>query len=255
MKLFQQLPIGILIPGYVACSRSHSQAQPQTEPVELQLQMTTPFHFVVYGDARFHDSRDTEAANPLVRQTLVKAIAETNPAFISFGGDIVYDGADKDDWKVWDRETALWRANKIPVYPALGNHEFYGDGKVALVNYFKRFSDLKNGRYYSLRAANTLMLVLDSSQGEASGPQGQWLSQKLDHLPGDVDFVFIVLHHPPCTSSKDKIFGGGHSARPREKDWPRCWKCGNRTSAPGLSSLPDTSTTTNATGTVASPIS
>jgi len=216
MTWFQELPIGILFLGCVACS--HSQALPQTEPVELQLQVSAPFHFVAYGDARFHDSRDTEAANPLVRQTLVKAIAETNPAFISFGGDIVYDGADKDDWKVWDRETALWRANKIPVYPALGNHEFYGDEKVALANYFKRFSDLKKSRYYSVRAANTLMLVLDSSQEEASGPQGQWLSQKLDHLPGDVDFVFIVLHHPPYTSSKDKIFGGGHSARPREKE-------------------------------------
>src|SRR5208283_4180576 len=180
MTWFQELPIGILFLGCVACS--HSQALPQTEPVELQLQVSAPFHFVAYGDARFHDSRDTEAANPLVRQTLVKAIAETNPAFISFGGDIVYDGADKDDWKVWDRETALWRANKIPVYPALGNHEFYGDEKVALANYFKRFSDLKKSRYYSVRAANTLMLVLDSSQEEASGPQGQWLSQKLDHL-------------------------------------------------------------------------
>ena len=33
-------------------------------------------------------------------------------------------------------------------------------------------------------------------------------------LPSDVDFVFLVLHHPPYTSSSDmKLFGGGHSAR------------------------------------------
>jgi 3',5'-cyclic AMP phosphodiesterase CpdA len=219
MKFLQKLPIALLFLGCVACSRSQSQPAPQAEPVELQRQVSTPFHFVVYGDSRFHDPKDTQAANPEVRQALVRAIAQANPAFISFGGDIVYNGYDEDDWKVWDTETAVWREKKIPVYPALGNHEFHGDEKVALANYFQRFPDLKNSLYYSVRAANTLMLVLDSSLDETSGPQGQWLTQKLDHIPGDVDFVFIVLHHPPYTSSSDaKIFGGGHSARSREQE-------------------------------------
>jgi len=221
MKLFCKFPAVIFFFGCVACSRSYSEGAPQTEPVELQLQVSTPFHFVAYGDARFHDPKDTDAANPPVRQALVKAIAETNPAFISFGGDLVYKGSDKDDWKVWDSETAVWREKKIPVYPALGNHEFYGDERVALADYFEHFPDLKNNRYYSVRAANVLSMVLDSSQDEASGPQGQWLAQKLDHLPGNVDFVFIVLHHPPYTSSTDKLFGGGHSARAREQELAR----------------------------------
>ena len=222
MKLLRKLPIVILFLGCVACSRSHSQPAPKAQPVELQLDVKAPFHFVAYGDSRFHDPKDTEAANPPVRQALVRAIAESNPAFISFGGDIVYNGYDKDDWKVWDSETAVWREKKIPVYPALGNHDLHGDEKVALGNYFDRFPDLKNSRYYSVRAANTLVLVLDSSQDEISGPQGQWLKQKLDNLPGDVDFVFLVLHHPPYTSSSDmKMFGGGHSARSQEKDLAR----------------------------------
>src|SRR5271157_972370 len=219
MKRFQALPFVILLLGCAACSRSHSQVlSPATPPVELQLQVNTPFHFVAYGDSRFHDPKDTEAANPAVRQALVQAIAQASPAFISFGGDIVYNGYDKDDWKVWDSETAVWREKKIPVYPALGNHDLHGSEKVALANYFERFPDLKNSRYYSVRAANTLVLTLDSSLDEISGPQGQWLTQKLDHLPGDVDFVFIVLHHPPYSSSSDaKKFGGGHSARSQEQ--------------------------------------
>ncbi len=219
MKFLQKLPIALLFVACVAGTRSQSRAAPQAEPVELQLQVSPPFHFVAYGDSRFHDPKDTDAANPAVRQALVKAIADTNPAFISFGGDIVYNGYDKDDWKVWDSETAVWREKKIPVYPALGNHEFHGNEKVALANYFQRFPDLKDSRYYSVRAANTLLLVLDSSLDETSGPQWQWLTQKLDHIPGDVDFVFIVLHHPPYTSSSDaKIFGGGHSARSKEQE-------------------------------------
>jgi Icc-related predicted phosphoesterase len=219
MKRSQRLLLAILVLSCAACTRSHSQAALATEPVELQRQVSAPFHCVVYGDSRFHDPKDTETANAPVRQALVQAIAQTNPAFVSFGGDIVYNGYDKDDWKIFDTETAVWRDKKIPVYPALGNHDLHGDEKVALANYFQRFPDLKNSRYYSVRAANTLMLVLDSSLEETTGPQGHWLAQKLDHLPGDVDFVFLVLHHPPYTSSSDaKTFGGGHSSRSHEQD-------------------------------------
>jgi len=87
-----------------------------------------------------------------------------------------------------------------------------------LSNYFQRFPDLKNSRYYSVRAANALVLVLDSSMGEVTGPQGQWKADKLNHVPSDVDFVFLMFHHPPYTSSSDeKSHGGGHSARAQEQ--------------------------------------
>src|ERR1700738_3048072 len=189
----------------------------EQQPVDLKLNVSVPFRFVAYGDTRFHDPNDTEAANPAVRVALVKAIAAADPAFVCFTGDIVYNGNDVNDWKTWDTETSIWRDKKIPIYPALGNHDLHGNEKVALANYFQRFPDLKNSRYYSVRIANALLLVLDSSLDEIAGPQGQWLPQKLDNVPGDVYFVFIVLHHPPYTSSSDeKKFGGGHSARSPE---------------------------------------
>src|SRR5580700_1909171 len=186
--------------------------------IDLQQKVSVPFRFVAYGDTRFHDPKDTEAANPPVRIALVQAIAEVNPAFVCFTGDIVLNGNDVNDWKVWDTETSIWRDKNIPIYPSLGNHDLHGDEKDALGNYFQRFPDLKNSRYYSVRASNTLTLVLDSSLDESSGPQGQWLASKLDSIPSDVDFVFLMFHHPPYTSSSDeKKFGGGHSARPHEQ--------------------------------------
>jgi 3',5'-cyclic AMP phosphodiesterase CpdA len=94
----------------------------------------------------------------------------------------------------------------------------HGDPNIALGNYFQRFPNLKNSRYYSVKSANTLMLVLDSSLDESSGSQGQWLVNKLDTIPADVDFVFLMFHHPPYTSSSDdKKYGGGHSARSTEQ--------------------------------------
>src|ERR1035438_5044281 len=81
------------------CSKKSSA---QTSAVDLKSDVKTPFRFIAYGDTRFHDPKDTEVANPAVRVTLVQAIAEANPAFVCFTGDIVYNGYDADDWKVWD---------------------------------------------------------------------------------------------------------------------------------------------------------
>jgi Icc-related predicted phosphoesterase len=203
----------------LACAGCEKKSSAQsTTTTDLQLKVSAPFRFVAYGDSRFHNPKDTEAANPSVRFALVQAIAKADPAFVCFTGDIVYNGYDADDWKVWDSETSIWREKNIPVLPSLGNHDLHGDPKVALGNYFQRFPDLKNSRYYTARAANTLFLVLDSSQDEISGPQGQWLNHELDNVPSDVDFVFLMLHHPPYTSSSDeKKFGGGHSARSQEQ--------------------------------------
>jgi len=190
----------------------------QTSPVDLTLAMQAPFRFVVYGDTRFHNPADTQAANPSARKVLVKAIADQNPSFICFTGDIVYNGYDADDWAVWDHETSAWRDKKIPIYPALGNHDLHGDPKVALGDYFRRFPDLRESRYYSLRVAQVLILVLDSSLDEVAGPQGDWLKAKLDHVPFEVRFVVLMDHHPPYTSSSDEgKLGGGHSARAKEQ--------------------------------------
>jgi hypothetical protein len=193
-------------------------AAAQSQPLEIKSGLHAPFRFVAYGDTRFTDPANTQETNPQVRQELVRAIAAAHPAFISFGGDIPLNGFSPDDWKVYDQETAIWRELKIAIFPALGNHELRGDAKVGLENYFARFPVLQENRFYSVRAANTLLLTLDSSLDETTGAQGEWLQSQFKHLAADVDFVFIVLHHPPVTSAGDKTNGrGGSGARPAEQ--------------------------------------
>jgi acid phosphatase type 7 len=218
MKTLLSIVLFVCALAAVPFALKHGPVVPEIPPVALQVPLSLPFRFVAYGDTRFTDPKNTEASNPPVRRTLVEAIDAEHPAFISIGGDLSYNGNDLNDWKVWDAETAVWRQHKIPVYPAIGNHELHGDLKVALANYFSRFPDLHESRYYAVRAANTWMLVLDSALDELSGPQGEWLASELDHIPSGVDFVFVVFHHPPYTSSSDaKMFGGGHSARTSEQ--------------------------------------
>ena len=213
---------GLLLLAFVAMacfghSRS-GQAPGGVHHVALERKIPPSFTFVALGDTRFHDPSDIRPANPAVRHALVAAIARANPSFISIGGDIVLDGDNSEDWKVWDSETAAWREHKIAVFPALGNHDVHGELTTALGNYFARFPELKESRFYSVHTDNTLMLFLDSSLDEVSGTQGEWLRSQLGRLPLDSDFVFLVFHHPVYTSSSDaKEMGGGHSARPAEQ--------------------------------------
>lgn len=197
----------------------HKEETPATPThhVALELKVPTEFRFVAFGDTRFHDPLDTQPANPAVRKALVAAIDQEHPQFVSIGGDIVYSGDNANDWAVWDTETKTWRDHSIPVYPALGNHDLKGDLNTALGNYFARFPQLDNSRFYSVRMGNSLMLILDSSLDETTGPQGDWLRDQLDALPAGLDFVFLVLHHPLYTSSSGEIHGGGHSARSPEQ--------------------------------------
>lgn len=186
--------------------------------VALELKVGDAYKFVAFGDTRFHDPADTEPANPAVRRALVEAIDQAKPAFVSIGGDIVYSGEDRKDWEVWDTETAKWKQDKLQIYPALGNHDLKGKEATALANYFARFPELQESRFYSVRMGKSVMLVLDSALDELSGAQGDWLKGQFSKVTDATTFVFMVFHHPPYTSSSDeKIFGGGHTARETEK--------------------------------------
>src|ERR1700757_3164681 len=138
--------LGIILFAFVAiaCSRSgHASSAPEsTSHVALELKVPATFRFVAFGDTRFHDPSDTEPANPAVRHALVAAIDKQNPAFVTIGGDIVYDGDNPKDWQVWDSETAIWRQHNIPFYPVLGNHDLHGNLQAALSNYFARFPEI-----------------------------------------------------------------------------------------------------------------
>jgi hypothetical protein len=215
-RFARQIPIRFSLALVFVCAAAASGAA-QERSLQIDLHLHAPFQFVAYGDSRFTDPSNIKDTNPEVRQDLVRAIADIHPAFIAFGGDIPMDGSIASDWQVYDRETSIWRENRVPVFPALGNHELRGDQNIALANYFARFPALRQHRFYSVRAANILLLTLDSSQDETSGPQGEWLQDQFKHLSGHIDFVFISLHHPLVTSAGDKTNGrGGSAARPAE---------------------------------------
>ncbi len=137
------------------------------------------------------------------------------PAAIFIGGDLVYEGGNPEDYETYRTETAAWSNAKIPIFPALGNHEFRGcdkDLNPCLVNWWGAAvpSAVRSFRWYSVGLGpKILVLLLDSDSSlKAGSEQRTWFEQQITNTGPQVEFVVVVLHYPPV---RDPIF-------PRAKD-------------------------------------
>jgi hypothetical protein len=172
---------------------------------------------IAYGDMRFTDPTETKATNPKVRRWLVDKVALEKPAAIIVSGDIPYVGERAADYAQFHAETAAWRTDSIPIFPALGNHEIRGDLKTCLENWWTEFPQLRDKRWYmSEIGAKIVVLNLDSSSPLTLGSeQIKWVEQQLVNLKKPVRFVFFNLHHPPVADIETGD-GASHNPRPNE---------------------------------------
>ena len=196
----------------LTCCAKKSTAQ-TSAAVDLHLDIKTPFRFIAYGDTRF-TQRDG-VANAVARRALIARMATEKPAAIFIGGDLVYEGSNTEDYEIFRTETAIWSQAKIPIFPALGNHEFRGcnqDLSPCLENWWRAAvpSGVRPCRWYSVTLGpKILVLLLDSDSSLKPGSeQRSWFEQQIANAGSPVEFVFVVLHYPPV---RDPIF-------PRVKD-------------------------------------
>jgi len=187
-----------------AAEGAAAAAADQPPRFEVPAPAGRPLTFVAYGDTRF-TQRSGDVANPYARRALVEKMAAENPAAILIGGDLVYEGANPGDYQVYHSETAPWTERRIPVFAALGNHEFKGcaqdDALPCLENWWAAFPalSLKPYRWYSVSiGTGILALILDSDSHLLPGSeQRRWLEQQITAADAHVKFILIVLHYPP----------------------------------------------------------
>jgi acid phosphatase type 7 len=194
--------------GIALCESRVACAESTDEPPRFAVPAPAagPLTFIAYGDTRF-TQRDG-VANPLARRALVERIASEKPAAILIGGDLVYEGGHPDDYAAYREQTSEWSARNIPVFPALGNHEFKGcEGDVSpcLGNWWTAFSHLRPYRWYSVSLGPSLLvLLLDSDSPLKPGSeQRRWLERQVMAADPQVEFVMVVMHYPPV---RDPIY-------------------------------------------------
>ena len=178
-------------------------------PYSAEIRPDAPPAFIIFGDTRrrltlevFRPSADAE------RLLVIQALAAEDPAFVLNTGDLVGRGSKAEDWRTFHGENRPLFSKRIPYYPCLGNHEFYGDDRLALEHYFDAFPGLKGRRWYEIRFRSTLTAVLDSNFDELEDAdvesQDRWLADLLAAAEKDpsVRHVVVCTHHPPYTNSR-----------------------------------------------------
>ena len=194
-----------------AGSSVHSQSRPLTPPPAIIVTPVTRT-LVLWGDIRFTDPADCDTSDPDARQAIVQEMArvDPHPDFAVVTGDVVYHGHNSQDWDVFEKQTKPLRDAKIKIFPVLGNHDV--DGGSGRTEFFKHFADLKGysqlekEAWYTITYGNSLFLMLDSQSDYREGsPQGTWLRSMLKGVPDDLDFLFVVLHHPVVTRASEGV--------------------------------------------------
>jgi len=205
------IKISVLAILQVLAGRALADAAPRLEVAVAD--PSAPLTFIAYGDTRF-TQRDG-VANAAARRALVARVASEKPAAIFIGGDLVYEGSNPEDYEIYKSETAVWSQAKIPIFPALGNHEFRGCGSdvsPCLANWWSAAvpSEARSFRWYSVTLGpKILVLLLDSDSSLKPGSeQRTWFEQQMTTTGSRMEFVLVVLHYPPV---RDPIF-------PRAKD-------------------------------------
>ena len=152
-----------------------------------------------------------------MRKLLAEQVAKEHPDAVQISGDLPYKGADAADYANFQVETAPWRAAKLRIYPAMGNHEVSGGEAQGVQNWWTAFPELKGRRWYSVALGSRLYLIqLDSTLPLLEGSkQMTWLQAQIAALPATVDFVMIALHHPPVADIQTHI-EVDHNPRPNE---------------------------------------
>jgi 3',5'-cyclic AMP phosphodiesterase CpdA len=200
------LPVILLLASAGAGGRI-TRAEPDTAVTVL-----------AYGDTRFTDPTNLTATNPIARAALIARMAQERPDAIVISGDIPWHGGVANDYVQFRRETEQWRTLKIPVVPATGNHEFSQcEPGACLENWWTAFPELRGRRWHSTAVGSRVRIVaLDTMSPLVAGSeQRKWLEREVETLPVSVDFLIVVLHHPPVADIQTRL-RVDHNPRPNE---------------------------------------
>jgi predicted phosphodiesterase len=144
-----------------------------------------------YGDSR---------SNPETHAALARRMVAADPDLVIHTGDLVTDGTVKEQWKPQFFDPICRLAAEKPLIACLGNHEKDSP------HYYAYFDYPGNEAWFSYRAANLHVIVLDSQKPLGPGAEQQaWLEKEL--AGPDADWRVVVLHSPLYTSHPYRDIG------------------------------------------------
>jgi acid phosphatase type 7 len=149
-------------------------------------------NFLAGGDSR--SKRD-------VRREMNELAAREKPDFVIFTGDFISTALDEQQWDDWFDDwhelMITTEGRRIPVIPAIGNHEVDGgylQPREKAPFYFHRFNAPEPRNFYVLQLGPDLVLVtLDSDHITEITEQAEWLDSTLASFK-DVRWKMVQYH-------------------------------------------------------------
>ncbi len=143
--------------------------------------------FAIIGDTQ---------KNPKITGLVGSQIWKRRPNFVIHCGDVVNNGASKDEFihELFGPCAELF--GRVPLMPCLGNHEKNH------ANYYQYFSLPKPEYYYSYTYGNAEFFVVDTNKKVGPGSeQYEWLDKALG--ASKATWKFCYHHHPAYTSDSN----------------------------------------------------
>ncbi|MDP3581303.1 MAG: metallophosphoesterase family protein, partial [Ignavibacteria bacterium] len=98
----------------------------------------------------FLDANNNKIATDAIFKSLIE---KENISNLFHLGDMTAFGMFAGEWEWMDIHLTKLRQAKIPIYPALGNHDYFLFKDYALAQFRKRFPEMK-GTWYAVRIEN-----------------------------------------------------------------------------------------------------
>ena len=169
----------------------------------------TQDYFILVGDTQSTSHWEFwRERNDKERKLVVDEIVRRGPAFVIHLGDLTTGGSSEEHWQEFDKLHKEVREKRIPYFPILGNHEFFGNDTKAIDYYFMRFPHLERRRWYSFIWKNIGFIMADSNfstlTGEQSELQAKWYLSELEKFDNrnDIHYIIVGCHEPPFTNSR-----------------------------------------------------
>lgn len=145
--------------------------------------------------------------NNAERKKIIKNISSQNLSALITLGDMVFYGADSDNWENFDELISPVMNKKIPVIPVIGNHEYWGNDTRALNNVKARFLKFESSTWYTQKYGNTVLIFLNSNKSNTGNAGWQkekkWFENILNFYDKDpsVKGIVVFVHHSPFSNS------------------------------------------------------
>ena len=200
--MLRSILIAVLcVSGLIACTTALRSPSPYQQYIP-----TDAVTIAVVGDQQRTSIFEVWRERNTMHGKLVRQVVRSKPSALVLLGDQVFKGDSQDDWLFFDRIMRPVRRANIPVFPLLGNHEYFGMDRVMLENMSTRFPSMQH-RYYVVVIDSIAFVMLDTNFDEyhrdSTASMRRWYTLRIEELTADPSVRCIVTcgHHPPYTNS------------------------------------------------------